>query len=208
LFIRTENFRTFVRLYPVVTFILTINIVLYLIYQIASWLDIRSILILYAGAYGWNLAVMDGQWWRLITPMFLHFSFSHLFFNCISIFLFAPPLELMLRKWKFCIAYFGSGILSNVLSLFFGGPDQLPYVGASAAMFGLFGIFLFIVLLRRHLIDRQSSQIITVILLANLAWTFLFPSVDVLGHLFGLLAGFVLGPILLFRTRPNWYRGY
>ena len=112
----------------------------------------------------------------------------------------------MLGKWKFSIAYFGSGIISNVLALFYGGIDQPPYLGASAAIFGLFGLFLFIIIMRRNLMDRQSSQIITIILIANVVWTFIYPKVDISGHFFGLLAGFLLGPVLLAKTNANWYR--
>jgi membrane associated rhomboid family serine protease len=208
LFLRTENFRTFIKLYPVVTFILAINIAVYLIYLIGFvLLKITPIGQLFAYGYGWNAAVVyGGEWWRLITPLFIHFQFQHILFNCFSIFLFAPALEVLLGKWKFTIAYFVSGILSNVLTLYF-GPTDLRYLGSSGAIFGLFGIFLFIIFLRRHLIDRQSSQVIMIILIANLVWMFFFPTgIHVLGHLFGLLAGFVLGPILLFRTQSNWYR--
>ena len=207
MFLRTENFRTFIKLYPVVTTILAINLAVYFIYLIGFiLLKITVIGQLFSYGFGWNEAVIYGhEWWRLITPMFIHFQFQHVLFNCFSIFIFAPGLEIMLGKWKFAIAYFGSGIISNVLSLFFSDPS-LQYIGASAAIFGLFGIFLFIIILRRSLIDRQSSQIITIMLIANVAWTIIFPKVDILGHLFGLLAGFLLGPILLFRTKANWYR--
>lgn len=208
MFIRTESFRTYIRNYPIVTTIMAINLAVYLIYLIGAELfHIAAIANVLSYGVGSNFRVLNyHEWWRLITPMFLHVQFQHVLFNCFSIFLFAPPLEMMLGKWKFSIAYFGSGIISNVLSLFFGGLNQLPYLGASAAIFGLFGIFLFIILMRRHLIDRQSSQIITIILIANVVWTFIFPSVDIIGHLFGLLAGFLLGPLLLFRTRVDWYR--
>ncbi|HET6872325.1 MAG TPA: rhomboid family intramembrane serine protease, partial [Sporolactobacillaceae bacterium] len=180
----------------------------YLCYLIGfQLLQVRLIGKILSQGYGWNAAVIYGhQWWRLITPMFLHFQFQHVLFNCFSIFLFAPVLEMMLGKWKFSIAYFGSGIISNVLALYFGGVGQLPYLGASAAIFGLFGIFLFIIIFRRNLMDRQSKQIVAIILIANVAWTFIFPSVDVLGHLFGLLGGFLLGPFLVMRTRDFWYR--
>ncbi|MGV3487474.1 MAG: rhomboid family intramembrane serine protease [Tuberibacillus sp.] len=209
MFIRTENFRTFIRMYPIVTAILTINIAIYLIYIVGFLLlhstAISSIISLGIGS---NYRVWAyHEWWRLLTPMFLHLEFKHVLFNCFSIFIFAPALEILLGKWKFSVAYFGSGIISNVLSLYFGGLNYPPFIGASAAIFGLFGVFLFIILLRRNLLDRQSSQMIAIILIANLVWTFIFPRVDVLGHLFGLLAGFVLGPLLLIRTRANWYRG-
>lgn len=206
MFIRTESFRTYVRSYPIVTTIIVINLALYLIYEVGFvWFHILGVAKFASLFIGNNVYIAQGEWWRVVTPIFFHATFEHVFFNCVSIFLFAPPLEEMLGKWKFSIAYLGSGIISNVLTYFF-GPINLQYVGASVAIFGLFGVFLFIILLRRELIDRQSKQLITIILIINLIWTFIFfVKIDVLGHLFGLLAGFVLGPILLFRTRGDWY---
>jgi rhomboid protease GluP len=208
LFIRTESFGTFIRRYPIVTTILAINFAIYFIYLIgAQLLGIHSIATYLSFGIGSNYRVSQyHEWWRLITPMFLHFQFQHVLFNCFSIFLFAPILEMMLGKWKFSLAYFGSGIISNLLAFYFVGISQLPYVGASAAIYGLFGIYLFIIILRRNLMDRQSKQIIAIILIANVVWTFIFPKVDISGHLFGLLAGFLLGPLLLMRTRDFWYR--
>ena len=206
MFIRTESFRDFIRLYPIVSIIIAINILVYLFYTVGVLLHLESWVNIIGLTAGSNLHVkLAHQWWRLITPIFIHLGFLHMFFNSFSIFLFAPALESLLGKWKFIIAYLGSGILANVLQLFFGEP-VLQYVGASGAIFGLFGIFLFIIALRGYLLDKNSRQMILVILVINIAWTIFFPSnIDVLGHLFGLLAGFVLGPILLFRNRGSYY---
>nr|WP_239541443.1 rhomboid family intramembrane serine protease [Pullulanibacillus pueri] len=178
-----------------------------MIYKLALWFHIPHIAeyIVFWG-FGSNFRVQAyHEWYRVITPIFTHFDFSHVFFNSFSIFLFAPALESLLGKWKFIVAYLGSGIISNVLQYFF-ADISLQYIGASGAIFGLFGIFLFIITLRKHLLDKGSRQMILVILILNVAWTLFFPSnIDILGHLFGLLAGFVLGPILLFRNRGSYY---
>ncbi|GGE34368.1 putative rhomboid protease YdcA [Pullulanibacillus camelliae] len=205
MFIRTESFKDFLRLYPIVSFIIAINLLVYVVYTLSAWFHIIAIQHLINLGVGSNVYVIAfHQWWRLITPLFIHLGLSHVFFNCFSIFLFAPALEALLGKWKFAIAYFGSGIIANILQLFFDSPYY--YVGASGAIFGLFGVFLFIIALRRYLLDKQSQQVILVILVINVAWTLFFPSnIDVLGHIFGLLAGFVLGPILLFRNHGSYY---
>ncbi|WEG12533.1 rhomboid family intramembrane serine protease [Pullulanibacillus sp. KACC 23026] len=199
MFIRTESFRDFLKFYPVVASILALTIFLFLVYQLASLFHITPLIALFNDGVGYNLGIAQGQLWRLVTPLFLHFTFSHILFNAFSIFLFAPALERILGKTKFIIAFLGSGIISNLLCYFF-GDLALAYIGASSAIFGLFGIYLFIIVFRRELIDRVNTQIIGIILLLSVVMTFLTPSTDILGHLFGLLGGFILGPILLFQT--------
>ncbi len=203
MFIRTESFREYIRLYPIVSILLLINIVLYLIFQLSVWFHLTPIINLFETGVGSNLDIRNGQWWRLVTPLFLHFTFMHILFNAFSIFLFAPALEIILGKGKFLIAYLGSGVISDLLTTWFGGID-LYYIGASSAIFGLFGIYLFMIALRRDLIDRVNGQMIGVILILSVVSTFLTPQVDVLGHLFGLLGGFILGPILLVRKKRSW----
>jgi rhomboid protease GluP len=201
LFVRTESFQQFIRSYPIVSIILSANILLYLLYVVSAPLHLVWITTLFSAGVGYNVGVSNGQWWRLVTPLLLHFSFSHILFNSFSIFLFAPALEVILGKGKFVIAYFGSGILSDVLTFIFGGLSFPPYIGSSSAIFGLFGIYLFIIFLRRDMIDRLNRQTIGIILILSLVMTFFSPGIDILGHLFGLLAGFILAPLLLVRAR-------
>ena len=199
MFIRTESFRQFIRLFPIVSIILAFNIFVYLLYVLSNSIHLEWITALINAGVGYNIAVSDGQWWRLITPLFLHFTFSHILFNSFSIFLFAPALETILGKGKFAVAYFGSGIISDFLTYIFGGPSFPPYIGSSSAIFGLFGIYLFIVFLRRDMIDRINRQTIGIILIFSLVMTFFSPGIDILGHLFGLLGGFILAPLLLIK---------
>lgn len=201
MFIRTESFRDFLKFYPIVSTILALNILLFLIYQISIGLQIPFLLVLFKDMIGFNAGVAAGEWWRVVTPLFLHFTFPHILFNSFSIFLFAPALEIILGKWKFSVAYLGSGIISNLLTYFFGGLSFPPYIGSSCSIFGLFGIYLFILVFRRELMDRLNAQTIGIILILSVVMTFLSPQIDILGHLFGLLGGFILSPILLVNKR-------
>lgn len=200
MFIRTESFRDFLKFYPIVSIILGLNLLLFLIFKIAGWFHITLLLDLFNAGVGYNLGISLGQWWRLITPLFLQFGFAHILFNAFSIFLFAPALEIILGKWRFAVAYLGSGIISNTLSYFFGAIN-LAYIGASSSIFGLFGVYLFILVFRRELIDKVNAQTIGIILILSVALTFFSAQIDVLGHLFGLLGGFILGPLLLMNYR-------
>jgi rhomboid protease GluP len=201
LFVRTESFQQFIRSYPIVSIILGINILVYLLVVASAPLHLDWMSNFINAGVGYNTGVAQGQWWRLVTPLFLHFSFSHILFNSFSIFLFAPALEVILGKGKFALAYLGSGILSDLLTFVFGGLSFPPYIGSSSAIFGLFGIYLFIIFLRRDMIDHLNRQTIGIILILSLVMTFFSPGIDILGHLFGLLGGFILAPFLLIKTR-------
>lgn len=202
MFVRNENFKSFIKLYPIVSIILSLNILIYLVFFIDKYLSTGIGYNILSYGVGFNAAIGAGEWWRLITPIFLQISFSHVLFNCFSLFLFAPALERLLGKWKFIILYLGTGIISNIATYFF-LPPTFSYLGASGAIFGLFGVYLYMVALRRDLIDRQNTTIITVILVLGLIMTFISPNIDVLGHLFGLLSGFVLAPIMLFKVKSS-----
>lgn len=192
MFVRTEDFKTFLKLYPIVSIIIAINILVYLALNL---LPNKDILMLHG--IGSNLRIEYGEYYRLITPIFMHKQFSHLLFNTFSIFLFAPALERLLGKIKFILGYVGAGVLANIATYFVGGSDYPLYLGASGAIFALFGMYLYIVIERKELIDRANKQVIVTILVLSLVMTFVMPNISILGHLFGLIAGAALSPILL-----------
>lgn len=145
MFIRTENFQTFIRLYPVTSAILALQLAIWILFlfpftAVQMWSDLLI---------GFNWGIANGEWWRFVTPIFIHAGFGHLLFNSMSIFLFAPGLERMLGKLKFLIVYIGAGVIGNI-GTYFIEPLEYMHVGASGAIFGLFGVYLYIVLFRKE----------------------------------------------------------
>ncbi|HHY74987.1 MAG TPA: rhomboid family intramembrane serine protease [Bacillus bacterium] len=191
MFIRNEDFRSFTRLYPVITFILIIHIFLWFV---ISFLPIGPQLI--SVGIGSNSGVYHGEYWRLITPIFLHSGFGHMLFNSFSLILFGPALERMVGKSTFIITYLASGILANI-GTYFVAPINYYHLGSSSAIFGLFGIYLYMVLYRKDLIDKMNSQIVISILVIGLVMTFFRSDVNIYAHIFGLLGGIALAPIVL-----------
>ncbi|MCY7903807.1 rhomboid family intramembrane serine protease [Bacillus inaquosorum] len=187
MFIRTENFQTFIRLYPVVTFILALQAVLWLFFS----LPVHSVVLWRDAVTGYNLGVANGEWWRLITPVLLHAGFTHLLFNSMSIFLFAPALERMLGKVRFLLVYAGSGIIGNI-GTYVTEPLDYVHVGASGAIFGLFGVYLFMVLFRKELIGQEHSKMILTLLAFAVLMSFINSNINMMAHLFGLCGGFLL----------------
>ncbi|MGG1015210.1 rhomboid family intramembrane serine protease [Bacillus subtilis] len=187
MFIRTENFQTFIRLYPVVTFILALQAVLWLFFSLPA----HSVVLWRDTVTGYNLGVANGEWWRLITPILLHAGFTHLLFNSMSIFLFAPALERMLGKARFLLVYAGSGIIGNI-GTYITEPLDYVHVGASGGIFGLFGVYLFMVLFRNELIGQEHSKMIITLLAFAVLMSFINSNINMMAHLFGLCGGLLL----------------
>ncbi len=188
MFVRTENFRSFIRFYPIITIIIGIHILLFIGVNLFP-----ALLRLTAGI---NIYISAGEYWRLVTPIFIHEAFPHFLFNSFSLYLFGPALERLLGKFKFIIGYLGAGVVANIATLMLQGP-YYSHIGASGAIFGLFGLYVYIIYARKELIDQQNKQIVLTILILSLVMTFVTPRINILGHLFGLVGGAALGPILL-----------
>ncbi|SDO32315.1 rhomboid family intramembrane serine protease [Alkalicoccus daliensis] len=197
MFLRNESFDEYIRLYKVVTALIAINLFFYLWTDIFTFLGGREIQLLGVGN---NLAIAAGDWWRLITPIFLHGGLAHVAFNSFALFLFGPALEKMLGKGKFLMIYLGTGVLANIVFYVLGDP-RVIHLGASGAVFGLFGVYVYMVLVRKDLISNMNSQLIMVIVIIGVVMTFINPGVNIIAHIFGLAAGAVLAPLFLAKVR-------
>ncbi|MDM5329329.1 rhomboid family intramembrane serine protease [Neobacillus sp. CF12] len=196
MFTRTESFREFIRFYPIVSIIIAIHFILYLL----TALPIFPNFWFKATFSGVNLYVTEGEYWRLVTPIFMHGGFTHVLFNSFSLVLFAPALERLLGKGKFILVYLVSGILANVATLLL-EPLTYVHVGSSGAIFGLFGYYISIILFRKHMLSQQNSQIILIICALSLIMTFIQPNINITAHIFGLLGGLLLGAIFNHKKR-------
>ena len=151
---------------------------------------------------GVNLYIVQGEYWRLLSPIILHSGFPHVLFNSFSLVLFGPVLERMLGKTRFILLYITAGAAANIATLLL-EPLTYIHVGASGAIFGLFGYFAAIIVFRKELLSRENSQIILTITIIGVIMTFLQPNINVTAHLFGLLAGFLIGAASLAKGRTS-----
>ena len=146
----------------------------------------------------WGPFVAHGDWWRLVTAMFLHANFFHIAVNMWSLYIVGTILEHAIGRWRFLLLYMVSGVAGSAGALVW-SPTQ-PTVGASGAIFGILGALF--VLERRGSI-ATGGQVAGMIVL-NLVITFAFSSyISVGGHVGGLIGGVVLMWLMLhFRRSP------
>lgn len=199
MFVRTESFREFIKSYPMISIILMIHLIIF-IFTSVPYLDDLEWFEYLAGN---NEMILAGEYWRLITPIFVHLGFSHILFNSFSLIIFAPALERTLGSFIFIIVYLAAGIAANIATLLI-QPAYFTHVGASGAIFGLFGIYLAFVFFKKGLIHSNDQQIIIPIAVVSVIMTFLQPNINITGHIFGLISGILIGKILVdtkFRKR-------
>ncbi|MEC5170441.1 membrane associated rhomboid family serine protease [Glaciihabitans sp. GrIS 2.15] len=139
------------------------------------------------------------QPWRMLTSLFVHGSILHILFNMYSLFVLGPELERLVGRWRFIALFLLSGLGGSVAVLL-SSPGS-PVIGASGAIFGLFGAYFVIA---RHL-GGNSRQLIIVIVI-NLVIGFIVPGIAWQAHVGGLLIGALVAFVLV-RTRDGQKRG-
>lgn len=169
--------------YPIITYtLLGINIFIYIL----SILNYSWVINTFANYYA-NL--QKGELWRLVTSTFVHADIFHILFNMMALMEIGPLVEKYYGKSKFLTIYLGSGILG---SLFSAVCSNYIGVGASGAIFGLFGAMVFFGYKYRATLDGFLRSGVIPILIANLIIGIIIPEIDVIAHLGGLLGGVLL----------------
>ncbi|MFI7390177.1 rhomboid family intramembrane serine protease [Streptomyces tendae] len=141
--------------------------------------------------------VAEGQWYRLLTAMFLHSSYMHILFNMLGLWWLGGPLEGVLGRARFLALYFCSGLAGSALTYLIAEPNQ-PSLGASGAIFGLFGATA--ALARRLNADMRP---VVILLAINLVFTFTWANIAWQAHVGGLVAGAVIGYAMLHAPRER-----
>ncbi|MHA8138378.1 rhomboid family intramembrane serine protease [Lactobacillaceae bacterium Scapto_B20] len=137
----------------------------------------------------YNPLIQNGEIWRLITPMFIHLSVTHILFNGIAVYYMGTQLEALFGHTRFLLIFFISGIVGNLASFAFN--DDIS-AGASTAIFGLFGAFMMIgEVFWENPYVRQMTKSFVFFIILNLAFDLFSASIDIAGHLGGLVGGFL-----------------
>ncbi len=180
--------------------IIAANIIVFLIAEILGDTEDVMHMLKLGGAY--TPYILDGEWYRLVTSMFLHFGIEHLFNNMILLLFLGDMLEELVGKWKYLLIYFGGGLLGNILSLLveIHSQDMAVSAGASGAVFAVIGgVFVVLLKNKEKAQDISASRVLFVIVL-SVYHGFQSTGVDNVAHIGGVLGGIILTTIL-YRTR-------
>lgn len=148
-------------------------------------------------AWGGNFrpSVLDGEWWRLFTSTFLHGGILHLVANMYALVFIGIFLEPALGRVKFLVAYLVTGLLASCASIWW--FEATVSIGASGAIFGLYGLFL--AMLLRKVFPKAFSKPLLVSILIFVGYNLVIGTsggVDNAAHIGGLLSGFLIGLVI------------
>jgi len=151
--------------------------------------------------------VLDYEIWRVVTPLFIHLTFMHWLFNSISILIWGSLLEAFIKPVRMIILFMAAGIAGNCFALCFAN-DREPSIGASTAIFGIFGGMAAFILLNWWKLPRQQRAYFICIVVFIIIMNFVMglgsmmsnksskgknSGKDILAHVGGLLAGMCFG---------------
>ena len=154
--------------------------------------------------------VADGELWRLWTVTLVHGGVLHLLANMWALWIVGPFTEQLYGRWRF-LAFYLVFALGGSLASFWSNP--VPAVGASGAIFGLFGLLLAVERIHRPVVNRSGRQFLSQIgplILINLVFGAVVPGIDNMAHIGGLLSGlwigFLFAPTKVQTLRSLWTR--
>ncbi len=141
-----------------------------------------------------NELIVQGQYWRFVTPIFLHANLLHVGLNMLNLAVLGVFLERLVGHLRYLLIYFVTGIVSIIASFYF-MPQEIS-VGASGAIFGLVGAYSIFVLMHRRAFPKHGIPALLWLLFVigvNLGIGLFVPNVDNYAHIGGLLSGCLLG---------------
>jgi len=182
---------------PVVTLVLLVLNVLFFVAMTWAGGSTNTEVLVAFGAASRPL-FRQGEYWRLVMPMFLHIGFTHLLFNSLALFFLGRLVEPVYGYARFALLYVVSGIGCAALSMSVGHGVS---AGASGAIFGIAGALLVTTyfhhdFVRRLLRRPLGTGVLLLAILADLTMGWLVPGIDNWGHLGGLGTGILLAVLI------------
>lgn len=183
--------------------IIAINIMMYVVTAYLSYVyakgsifnsDIKILILLGAKV---NELIAQGQYFRLISCMFLHGGLVHLGVNMYSLYAIGPIVEKVYGKAKYIAIYFVSGICASILSYIFSTSVS---IGASGAIFGLLGAVLIFAIKSKGKTGNAFIRSILSVIFINIFIGVTLPNIDNFGHIGGLIGGMITSFLISFRA--------
>jgi len=173
---------------PVVYSLIAVNVAIFIIGLMSESIEVRML----QDYAAWGPAIEAGEWWRGLSAAFLHSGTMHILFNMYFLYIFGPRLERQVGSVAFSGIYLASAAGGSVATYLFGPVNSLS-VGASGALFGLFGAWLYAAYRQRGSAAGSAMfNQLGAILLINMALPLFIPRIDWRAHLGGLATGIVV----------------
>lgn len=180
---------------PVTFIIIAINILIFMYVAYLSGGEPTVRVMKRVGALA-RIYIDDGQYWRLVSSMFLHWGIQHLLMNMFSLWALGKDLERIVGSIKFALIYFISGIGGGFFSAYLN--ERTISAGASGAVFGIIGSMIVVAVALRGRAGNQYLMNLILITVVNLASGFTPGSgIDNMGHIGGLVTGLVLTILII-----------
>ncbi|MEQ6387909.1 rhomboid family intramembrane serine protease [Bacillaceae bacterium S4-13-58] len=188
---------------PLITYaLITLNVILFFLLEFTGGSTNTLQLVQFGAKY--NPAILEGEWWRIISSMFLHIGWIHIAMNMLALYYLGMIVERMYKGIRFIIIYFLAGIVGGIASF---SLTVHVAAGASGAIFGLFGALLFFGVVHRKLFFRTMGRNVLFILVINLLLGFSVPQIDMSAHIGGLVGGFLAAQLVHFpKMKHVWYQ--
>jgi rhomboid protease GluP len=182
---------------PVNSIIIGINILIFL-YVVLNDMFLNRSDILRQGALSWKLVYQDKQYYRVVSSMFLHSGFEHLFNNMLVLVFVGDNCERALGKLKYLTVYLGSGIIAGICSISYNmlKNNRIYSVGASGAIFGIVGAMIYILIVNKGQLEDISSRQIILFAVFSLYGGITNAGIDNVAHIGGFIAGLILSIII------------
>lgn len=199
--LRNNNEKVSIKEKPFVTIaIIAINIILYIVtaylsivYAKGSILDSDTRVLVFLGAKV-NDLIAQGQYFRLVSCMFLHGGIVHLAVNMYSLYAIGPMIEKAYGRAKYIAIYFIAGICSSMLSYVYSPSIS---IGASGAIFGLLGAVLVFAIKSKGKTGSGLIKNILSVIFVNIFIGMTLPGIDNFGHIGGLIGGIVISFLVI-----------
>ncbi|MGP4072483.1 rhomboid family intramembrane serine protease [Piscibacillus sp. B03] len=172
-------------------FLLAINVFIFMLVENSGGSTNVENLVKWGAKY--NPYIADGEYWRIITSMFLHIGVIHLIMNMIALYYLGELTEKIYGTKRFFFIYFVAGVFGSVAS--FATNDSVS-AGASGAIFGLFGALLFFGLHNREIFFKTMGMNLMIVIGINIVFGLSVPQIDNGAHIGGLIGGFLASQIV------------
>ncbi|MFH0993739.1 MAG: rhomboid family intramembrane serine protease [bacterium] len=184
-----------IRTTPMTMGLIIINLVMFMITIASGGFELENLVRLGAMVPAF---VSDGEYYRILSSMFLHGGWLHFVMNMMALYYLGMAMERGIGSYRYFALYMLSGLGGSFAIVLFGAPYDVT-IGASGALFGIMAGMLYITFRRKNWFTPASNRSIRTMMILNLAITFLVSSISVYGH----LGGFAVGLLLSFPLIPK-----